>query len=57
MLAFSWSILMTLNILFSNFWGIVLKEWKGVSKKTRIILIAGLAVLVFSLIFPELYKS
>jgi L-rhamnose-H+ transport protein len=57
MMAFSWSILMTLNILFSNFWGIVLNEWKGVSSKTRIILIAGLAVLVFSLIFPELFKS
>lgn len=56
MMAFSWSILMTLNILFSNFWGIVLKEWKGVSSKTRIILIAGLAVLVFSLIFPELFN-
>lgn len=56
MMAFSWSILMTLNILFSNFWGIVLKEWKGVSQKTRIILIAGLAVLVFSLIFPEMFK-
>ncbi|MCF8364411.1 MAG: L-rhamnose/proton symporter RhaT [Bacteroidales bacterium] len=57
MMAFTWSILMTLNILFSNFWGIVLKEWKGVSRKTRIILIAGLAILVFSLIFPELFKS
>lgn len=57
MMAFSWSILMTLNILFSNFWGIVLKEWKGVSQKTRIILIAGLVVLVFSLIFPELFIS
>lgn len=56
MMAFSWSILMTLNILFSNFWGIVLNEWKGISQKTRIILIAGLAVLVFSLIFPELFN-
>ena len=57
MMAFSWSILMTMNILFSNFWGIVLKEWKGVSSKTRIVLIVGLAVLVFSLAFPELIKS
>ena len=29
LLAFSWSILMSLNVLFSNFWGIALKEWKG----------------------------
>ncbi len=57
MMAFSWSILMTLNVLFSNFWGIVLNEWKGVSSKTRFVLLAGLAVLVFSLVFPELFKS
>ena len=29
MLAFSWSILMSLNVIFSNVWGILLKEWKG----------------------------
>lgn len=57
MTAFSWSILMTLNVLFSNFWGIVLNEWKGVSSKTRFVLVAGLAVLVFSLVLPELFKS
>jgi L-rhamnose-H+ transport protein len=56
MAAFSWSILMTLNILFSNLWGIVLNEWKGVSQKTRIILMAGLAMLVFSLVFPVLFE-
>ena len=54
MLAFSWCILMSLNITFSNFWGIILKEWKGVSKATVLILITGLAVLIFSLIFPNL---
>jgi len=54
MLAFSWCILMSLNITFSNVWGILLKEWKGVSKATIAILITGLAVLIFSLIFPNL---
>ena len=54
MLAFSWSILMSLNILFSNFWGIVLKEWKGAGKKTVYVLVAGMVILVFSLIFPNL---
>jgi L-rhamnose-H+ transport protein len=54
MLAFSWCILMSLNITFSNVWGIILKEWKGVSKATILILITGLAVLIFSLIFPNL---
>lgn len=34
MLAFSWSILMSLNVIFSNVWGILLKEWKGVDRRT-----------------------
>lgn len=54
MMAFSWSILMSLNVLFSNFWGIVLKEWKGAGQKTIIVLVLGLAILVFSIIFPQL---
>ncbi|HNQ37450.1 MAG TPA: L-rhamnose/proton symporter RhaT [Prolixibacteraceae bacterium] len=45
---FSWSILMSLNVVFSNVWGILLKEWKGVSKTTRTVLIVGLAILIFS---------
>lgn len=56
MMAFSWSILMALNVIFSNIWGIILKEWKGVSKLTIYVLVAGLAVLIFALIFPELMK-
>ena len=54
MMAFSWSILMALNVTFSNVWGIILKEWKGVPKTTIIILLAGLAVLIFSLVYPNL---
>lgn len=53
MLAFSWSILMSLNVLFSNLWGIVLKEWKGASPKTVLVLIAGMAILILSLLFPN----
>lgn len=48
MLAFGWSILMALNILFSNVWGILLKEWKGAGTKTVFILCVGLAVLIIS---------
>jgi L-rhamnose-H+ transport protein len=55
MLAFSWSILMALNVTFSNFWGIVLKEWKGVSNKTITVLVIGLAILVFSVFFPNFF--
>ena len=55
LLAFSWCILMALNVTFSNVWGIILKEWKGVSNKTITVLIAGLIVLIFSLVFPNLF--
>lgn len=48
MMAFSWSILMAMNIAFSNIWGIILKEWKGAGKKTIAILVIGILVLVLS---------
>ena len=54
MLAFSWSILMSLNVLFSNVWGILLKEWKGSGRQTVTVLLIGLSVLVLSIIFPQL---
>lgn len=55
MLAFAWSILMSLNVIFSNVWGIILKEWHGVNTKTTVTLLSGLAILIFSLIFPSLF--
>jgi len=48
MAIFGWSILMALNISFSNIWGIILKEWKGVGMKTLIILIIGIIILILS---------
>jgi L-rhamnose-H+ transport protein len=48
MLVFGWSILMALNILFSNLWGMFLHEWKGAGKKTISVLVLGLIVLVLS---------
>ena len=57
MMAFSWSILMSLNVLFSNFWGIALKEWKGVGQKTIFVLVVGLAILIISVIFPQLVNT
>ncbi len=45
---FSWSILMSLNVVFSNVWGLILKEWKGVHKTTMVVLFVGLAILIFS---------
>lgn len=54
LIAFSWSILMSLNVIFSNLWGIVLKEWRGVGAKTIVTLLTGLIILIFSLIYPNL---
>ena len=54
MMAFSWSILMSLNITFSNVWGIILKEWKGVKPATIGVLVLGMGILIFSLIIPNL---
>jgi len=54
MLAFSWSILMSLNVTFSNLWGILLKEWKGAGNKTITVLVIGMLILIFSLIYPNL---
>jgi L-rhamnose-H+ transport protein len=54
LLAFSWCILMSLNVLFSNVWGIILKEWKGAGRTTVIVLIAGLLLLILSIIFPQI---
>jgi len=48
MSVFGWSILMALNIAFSNIWGIFLKEWKGASSKTMVVLVIGIIVLILS---------
>ena len=47
-------ILMALNVVFSNVWGIILKEWKGCSPKTIAVLICGIVVLVISCFLPQL---
>ena len=54
LLAFSWSILMSLNVVFSNVWGILLKEWNGCSRRTIAVLSLGLLILVFSIFFPSI---
>ena len=56
LLTFSWCILMALNVVFSNVWGIILKEWKGCSRKTIVVLLAGIAILIISSFLPELLK-
>ena len=48
--ASSWILHMAFIILTANMWGIVLKEWKGVSKKTRITITAGISIILFSVL-------
>lgn len=54
LITFSWCILMSLNVVFSNVWGIILKEWKGVPRKAVTVLVAGIAVLIISTFLPQL---
>jgi L-rhamnose-H+ transport protein len=50
----SFCILMALNVVFSNVWGIILKEWKGCSQKTITVLVIGIIVLIVSTFIPVL---
>lgn len=45
-----WSVFMASIIIFSNFWGLLLKEWKLVDNRTRVYLWSGIAVLVLSIV-------
>jgi L-rhamnose-H+ transport protein len=54
LMTLSFCILMALNVVFSNVWGIILKEWKGCSQKTITVLIVGIVVLVISCFLPQL---
>lgn len=56
LMTLSFCILMALNVTFSNVWGIILKEWKGCSKKTIAVLLVGIIVLIISTFVPELLK-
>jgi L-rhamnose-H+ transport protein len=44
----SWTIHMAFIIAFSTLWGIALKEWKGTSNRTRVLIALGLVLLVAS---------
>lgn len=44
----SWGVFFSLVVVFSNLVGILTGEWKGVSRKTLRILLAGLAVLIIA---------
>jgi L-rhamnose-H+ transport protein len=46
----SWSLHMASIIIFSTLWGIVLKEWKGTSRRTHLWIGLGLLILILSTI-------
>lgn len=48
--ASSWILHMAFIILIANMWGIVLKEWKDVSGRTKTIITAGIATIILSVI-------
>lgn len=51
---FAFCILMALNVVFSNLWGIILCEWRGCSPRTIAVLIGGIALLILSCFVPQL---
>jgi L-rhamnose-H+ transport protein len=46
----SWILHMAFIILVANAWGLVLKEWKGVDKKTKTTIVVGIVTVVASVL-------
>ena len=46
----SWILHMAFIILVANMWGVILKEWKGVSRKTNITIITGILLIILSVL-------
>jgi L-rhamnose-H+ transport protein len=55
--ASSWIIHMAFIILISSAWGLALKEWKGVSRRTFSTIIAGVTVILLSVLLVGLGNS
>ena len=48
--ASSWILHMAFIILIANAWGLVLKEWSGVQRKTFITVLAGIGIIILSVL-------
>ncbi len=46
----SWILHMAFIILTANMWGLVLKEWKGVNKKTKTTIAIGIIIIILSVL-------
>ena len=50
----SWILHMAFIILIANAWGLLLKEWKGVNKKTTRTIVAGLVLIILAVLIVGL---
>ncbi|MDB5024926.1 MAG: sugar:proton symporter [Mucilaginibacter sp.] len=48
--ASSWILHMAFIILIANMWGLIYKEWKGISRKALVTVIAGIATIIISVL-------
>ncbi|GAA4958178.1 L-rhamnose/proton symporter RhaT [Algibacter aquimarinus] len=55
--ASSWILHMSTIILTANLWGIYRKEWKGVAKKTKLTITAGIIVILLSVVLVGIGNS
>lgn len=55
--ASSWILHMSTIILTANMWGIYRKEWKGVSKKTKMTITMGIAIIILSVFLVGIGNS
>ena len=55
--ASSWILHMAFIILIANIWGVVLKEWNGVSKKTAYTITAGIVTIFLSVVLVGIGNS
>jgi L-rhamnose-H+ transport protein len=55
--ASSWILHMSFIILIANMWGIILKEWNGVSKKTKATITIGITTIILSVIVVGIGNS
>ena len=55
--ASSWILHMAFIILIANSWGVILKEWKGVSKKTYGTIIAGIVLIILAIVLVGLART
>ena len=55
--ASSWILHMSTIILTANMWGIYRKEWKGVSRKTKLVIVVGITVILLSVVIVGIGNS